>query len=258
MFPYPNDEQEFVNHPFYQSIEKVNIGAIPLQPGRNRENVLYRSYLDSLFERSGEAIYEDRIRYDSREYEAKRSAERDLILVGWIPSEYREERLAYHFNKLLYYTRWHKDSNPPLNQVKGIALYDSTEGMICAYGNVKYINVMQGTDLPDTGTSWPQTEPEAQHWVYSLASLETANLPCQSLMEEEREKGIGGFFVSRLGLELALEHGEPDLMFMPSWEKYREWKQLSTQYNKVRVHRTRLQKQSYGLFDLSFTYEDDR
>lgn len=33
LFPFPGDEHSFKDHPFYKSIEKVNIGAIPLHPG---------------------------------------------------------------------------------------------------------------------------------------------------------------------------------------------------------------------------------
>ncbi|AGF57801.1 hypothetical protein B0P06_003892 [Clostridium saccharoperbutylacetonicum] len=32
MFPY-SDEKKFINHKFYRSIEKVNIGAFPMLPG---------------------------------------------------------------------------------------------------------------------------------------------------------------------------------------------------------------------------------
>jgi predicted component of viral defense system (DUF524 family) len=256
LFPYPNDELEFRTHPFYQSIERVNIGAIPLQPGAHRRNQLYKSYLDSLFEESGESINERRIRYDARRYNEKRDAERDLVMIGWVPSEFRSERLAYHLGLNLYYTRWKKGSAPPFEKVKAVALFDASNKEIIAFSDVKSVQVMLGKELAETGTTWPPTEPLAQHWVYSLAPLKLVSLPCGDIMRQERERGVGGFFVSRLGLELALEYENPDLLFMPSWDKYREWKRLITRHKSVVVHRSRhFNVRNYGLYDLSFSVE---
>jgi predicted component of viral defense system (DUF524 family) len=252
LFPYPNDEQEFKTHPFYESIDRVNIGAIPLQPGSHRKNKLYRDYLDSLFEESGETINERRIRYDARPYTEKREAESDLVMVGWVPSEYREQRLAYHFEQRCYYTRWHKGSAPPLEKVRAIALFDSANGEIVGCADVNSVAVMQGTELPSKGITWPPTEPNSQYWVYSLEPFGAVSLVCGDIMDQERQTGVGGFFISRLGLDLALEYGNPDLLFMPSWDKYREWKRLMTRYQEVKIDRVR-RDEGYGLYDLVFT-----
>ncbi|RLA39680.1 MAG: hypothetical protein DRR42_26840, partial [Gammaproteobacteria bacterium] len=65
-----------------------------------------------------------------------------------------------------------------------------------------------------------------------------------------------GFFVSRLGLDLALEYDNPDLLFMPSWDKYREWKRLITRYSSVTVQRSRQRDTGdYGVYDLTFSIE---
>ncbi|ABB16229.1 hypothetical protein CHY_1725 [Carboxydothermus hydrogenoformans Z-2901] len=48
MFPY-SDEQKFVNHKFYKSIEKVNIGAFPLLPGSYS---LLKEHIKSILEES--------------------------------------------------------------------------------------------------------------------------------------------------------------------------------------------------------------
>jgi len=47
----------------------------------------------------------------------------------------------------------------------------------------------------------------------------------------------GRFFVSNLGLQLALEHNNADLLFINAWEKYKEWKTLSTHSSKVNIKR---------------------
>lgn len=54
LFPYP-DEERFKEHPFYKSIELVNIGAIPLLP--NATNLM-EQLLDEMIQDSPEKAYE--------------------------------------------------------------------------------------------------------------------------------------------------------------------------------------------------------
>ncbi len=242
LFPYPNDETDFQDHPFYKSIERVNIGAIPLQPGKDRQNKLYQDYLDSLFEQSGETLNEQRIQFDSRQYDTKRQSQRDLVMVGLVPSKNREARLAYHNNKRCFYTQWHKDPTFPLEKVKVIALYDQQTKEISAWAEVTSIEFLLGSELRGTGTTWPARKPNGKHCVYNLGTMNSVNLYAGSQMQGNR---TGRFFISRLGLNLAIEHQDPNLLYIHSWEKYQEWKTLSTQYESIKITR-RTQIDQYG------------
>lgn len=251
LFPYPKDEQEFKQHPFYQSIERVNIGAIPLQPGAGKENALYKHYLDSLFEQSGEALTENRIRYDSRSYTTKRSAQQDLVMVGLVPQKGREDRLEYHDTHRCFYTQWHKDPTFPLEQVKAVALYDQQERTIYAWAQVDSVEFLLGKELSSTGTTWPARKPDAKHCVYHLKPLIKTSLRAGRQMQGNR---VGRFFISRLGLELAIDHHDSDLLFIHSWDKYQEWKRLTTQYQRVDITRkTRSDPNGHDISELSFT-----
>ncbi|MFT6403272.1 MAG: putative component of viral defense system (DUF524 family) [Pseudohongiellaceae bacterium] len=234
LFPYPNDEKEFVRHPFFQSIEKVNIGAIPLQPGRERENILYKNYLDSLFEQSGDVLNESRIRYDSRTYDAKRQSQRDLVMVGLVPSNNRDARIKYHADACCFYTQWAKEPMFPLERVKTIALYDQQTKRIYAVAHVDSVEFLMGHEIASTGTTWPARKPLNKHCLYRLDTLRPVDLTAGAQMSKHRN---GRFFVSRLGLDLALEYNDSDLLWIHSWDQYREWKSLLSKYEKVNITR---------------------
>ena len=250
LFPYPLDEDDFVQHPFYESIDRVNIGAIPLRPGREKENRLYGQYLDSLFEKPGETLVENRIRYDSRTYNAKRTAQQDLVMVGLVPMNNREARLRYHEEHRCFYTQWHKEPNFPLERVKAVALYDQQERSIYAWANVASVEFLLGNELASTGTTWSARKADAKHCVYHLDSPQKIDLYAGKQMQGNR---MGRFFISRLGLELAIEQQKADLLFVNSWEKYQEWKQLVTQYQDVDILRnTKSDSEGHDVSDLTF------
>ncbi|MFK5950109.1 MAG: DUF2357 domain-containing protein, partial [Methylococcales bacterium] len=171
LFPYPNDEMEFKEHPFYKSIEQVNIGAIPLQPGSHRENRLYQNYLDSLFEQSGEEINERRVLYDTRQYATKKKAHNELVMVGLVPKNNRQARLDYHFCKRKFYTQWHKEPKFSLEKVDFIALYDQQTTSIIGWAKVEAIEFMMACDLHTTGTTWQPRNSDIKLCVYNLGEI---------------------------------------------------------------------------------------
>lgn len=256
LFPYPNSELEFIQHPFYQSIAQVNIGAIPLQPGAHRANQLYSDYLDSLFERSGEALSESRIRYDSRQYDQKRQSQKDLVMVGLVPKNNRDARWEYHNNLRCFYTRWHRQPKFPLEKVKVLALYDQLTKSLMAWADVEEVEFLLGRELTTTGTTWPPRSPDEKHCLYRLGTLNSVNLAAGEQMSGHRD---GRFFISRLGLELALEQNNANLLFIHSWPKYQEWKALSTQFATVNVNRiSHSDDQGRDVSELIFTPENNK
>ncbi|MDZ7854200.1 MAG: DUF2357 domain-containing protein [Halomonas sp.] len=236
LFPYPEDEEDFIPHPFYQSIQKVNIGAIPLQPGRSRKNTLFRQYLDSLFEQPGEVITESLYHYDNRVYQQRRQSSKDLVMVGLIPSRQREARLQYHFDHQVYYTQRPASSRYPLHEVKAVALYDQSSRFIIGWADVVDVEMLLGGELKETGTTWAPSRPDQPYYVYRLGPIQRVSMRSGGQMKGNR---TGRYFITRLGLEVALEEQEPQLQFISSWEKFIEWKTLKTRYPVVRVQRQR-------------------
>lgn len=258
LFPYPEDEQDFVSHPFYQSLDKVNIGAIPLQPGRTRKNMLFRQYLDSLFEQPGEVITESLYHYDNRVYQQRRQSSKDLVMVGLIPDRQRAARLEYHFEHQAFYTQRHESSRYPLHEVKAVALYDQACRSIIGWADVLNIEVMLGKELTQTGTTWEPSKPDQPYYVFRLGPIQRISLPSGGQMKGYR---TGRYFISRLGLELAIDEQEPQLQFIDSWEQFIKWKTLKTRYSVVRVQRNRNQDNDpvtgKPVSDLKFIAESD-
>nr|WP_300311456.1 DUF2357 domain-containing protein [Halomonas sp.] len=256
LFPYPGDEQNFVEHPFYKSIDKVNIGAIPLQPGRKRRNTLFRQYLDSLFEQPGEVITESLYHYDDRVYQQRRQSSKDLVMVGLIPTKERAARLQYHFEHKVFYTRRPASSRYPLHEVKAVALYDQSSLSIIGWAEVEDIEVLVGNELSRTGTTWAPSKPDQPYYVYRLGPIQRIKLLSSHQMKGNR---TGRYFISRLGLELAIDEQEPQLQFIDSWEQYIKWKTLKTRYRVVRVERKQNTDPSTGrpVNHLEFIAESD-
>lgn len=71
MFPYSN-ESEFINHRYYKSIEKVNIGSFPMLPGSTSliKSHLYKivneSYIESTTKIPTYEVEEDNIKFNNR------------------------------------------------------------------------------------------------------------------------------------------------------------------------------------------------
>lgn len=234
LFPFPGDEQDFKMHPFYRSIEAVNIGAIPLQPGKHRQNALFMEYLEQLLELPGEVITEARVHYDNRDYRRLKQASKELVLVGLVPKVNREKRLDYHFGQRIFYTRLPGNGRFPLEKVRVVAMYDQFYKAIIGWGVVESVEVVLGKELKDTGITWAPTQPDELHIVYRLEEIHRVNLPAGEQMQGNR---TGRYFISRLGLELALEERQPDLQFVNQWDQFIEWKTLKTRHSRVDVKR---------------------
>lgn len=258
LFPYPEDEQAFLDHPFYKSIEKVNIGAVPLQPGSKRENKLFRQYLDSLFEQPGEVITESFYHYDDRIYRQRRQSSRDLVMVGLIPASDGDARRRFHIEQQIYFTRRPDASRYPLHEVKVVALYDQQQRKIIGWADVVDIDVLLGSELEQIGTTWAPSRPDHPYYVYRLGTIQRADLPAGGQMKGNR---TGRYFITRLGLEVALQEQEPELQFLSSWEQFIDWKTLKTRHQPVRVRRRRTQEidpfTGRPVIDLEFIPESD-
>ena len=243
LFPYPGDEQDFRQHPFYQSIANVNIGAVPLQPGRHRENQLFSDYLESLFEQPGEVITQSRVHYDNRIYRRRKAASKQWVLVGMVPKNNREARLDYHFQQRCFYIPRPSESKWPLEQISVVALYDQAQRQIIGWAEVEHVEIRLGKELAETGTTWPPRRPELPHYVYRLGEVHSVNLNAGAQMSGHRQSR---YLITRLGFELALQEQEPELQFIGSWDHYIEWKRLRTRYPKVQIKRTKTMVNAAG------------
>ena len=148
LFPYDNEE-EYKNHKFYKSIEKVNIGGLPFLPSATE---LVTKLLDELISDSSESAFERTslpIGIDSRI--ADNSWAREGVLVGDIKSKTHYDlclKNNYYFTPVLSV----EDDELPL---KYIALHKTKSSRSCDdeteyYGEVVSKSIVKKKDIPGT------------------------------------------------------------------------------------------------------------
>jgi len=135
LFPYPKNENEFKDCNFYKSIDLVNIGAIPLHPGK--ENKLFENFLDNIFSKSAESNFESMINYDRREYQKYLREIKMPVLVGMIRRDENERRINYLYENKKFYI--HETANPDAFLIKYIVIYNQKIRKIIGYSKVKKI-----------------------------------------------------------------------------------------------------------------------
>ena len=94
MFPWKNEE-EYENHHFYKSIDKVNIGALPFLPNATR---LVEQFVEHLIEKSPEEIQREGI-LPRRTKADWMSTLDDKVLVDVVSSE---DVYRAHIQQLFY------------------------------------------------------------------------------------------------------------------------------------------------------------
>ncbi|MED2933063.1 restriction endonuclease-like protein [Bacillus wiedmannii] len=142
LFPW-NKEEAYENHPFYKSIEKVNIGGFPFLPNATR---LVEQFLDHLIEKSPEEIIREGILPRGTKEEWHSSLE-EKVLVGSVKTEadyetYRKEGL---------YQLPVTQLKPGWQEAKCIALYapkkwHGEKGGIQYVANIKHIQMQQNDE----------------------------------------------------------------------------------------------------------------
>lgn len=149
LFPYPN-EGEYQEHPFYKSIERVNVGAFPLLPNAT---ILLEKFLDEIIQDSPEKAYERSSRpRGTTEYYANRLAGR-MVLVGALSHENQiQDALKYGF----YHTPLANISDHQyLAQLQYVAIYQSIAKFgrehagIYRYGKLKEWKVLPRSEITE-------------------------------------------------------------------------------------------------------------
>ena len=147
LFPYAN-EQEYRQHRFYKSIEKVNIGGLPFLPTATN---LVSEFLDELVYDSPDAAFERAILPKGIEKKlAKVDWNRRDVMIGTLRSR---EQLNICIEHMFYHTPAINipDSNMPLRYV---ALYQSRaifqdEAQIAYYGEVKRVQKVKRKEIKE-------------------------------------------------------------------------------------------------------------
>lgn len=142
LFPW-NQEEAYENHPFYKSIEKVNIGGFPFLPNATR---LVEQFLDHLIEKSPEEIIREGILPRGTKEEWHSSLE-EKVLVCSVKTEVDYE--TYRKNGV--YQLPVTQLKPGWQEAKYIALYapkkwHGENGGIQYVAKIKHIQMQQNDE----------------------------------------------------------------------------------------------------------------
>ncbi|QWH14895.1 DUF2357 domain-containing protein [Bacillus mycoides] len=208
LFPW-NQEEEYENHPFYKSIEKVNIGGFPFLPNATR---LVEQFLDHLIEKSPEEIIREGILPRGTKEEWDSSLE-EKVLVGSAKTESDYE--TYRKNGVYHLPI--TQLKPGWQEAKYIALYAPKKwhgetGGIQYVAKIKHIQMQQNDE-------------------YVHFELE----PWKKLDHPIRPVGYGIRTYTITTMSLLKEVQELPELFMKSKEERTLWKTLRRFTKQVKV-----------------------
>ena len=149
LFPYADTEGHYKNHPFYKSIDAVNIGGLPFLPGNTR---MVEELLDRLIEESPESSFERAsLPVGVTERLQKADLTKRNVLVGLCICK---EQYDFCLRHSVYY--WPaKNIDEKRFPLEYIAIYktkglfgDGNDG-IKDYGSIRYYEKMTGYQLQE-------------------------------------------------------------------------------------------------------------
>ncbi len=217
LFPYPQAEEQFRSHRFFQSQAEVNIGALPLKPGPQERHQLFRDFLNHLFESPPEALYEQAIEYDRRDQQDRIGEMQQQTLIGLIREDsHYAERVQFHLEQKAYYAPWTQGRE----QLAYVALYDQRQQAIIGFGPVQDYAVVNGATLERLGAHWPHRLRSKPYICYYWKQWQPCHLPYSGMQ-------VGGIrYASLYGLKLALRHTQPDCLLLQGYAWFRIWEEV--------------------------------
>lgn len=169
LFPYPGTEEEYKEHQFYKSIDKVNIGGIPFLPGKTE---IAEELLMKLVTESNVSAFERGIMPKGIESRlAKVDWKKRDVLVGSLSSQ---EQLSAVLKEKYYYV---PVSSMPIEKkhVSYVALYQSyrlygKKAGILYYGEIVGSNIRKRKDI----NAYPgRTKPDELCYYYEIDEWKT-------------------------------------------------------------------------------------
>ncbi len=143
LFPYDNEEK-FKNHPYYKSIEKVNVGAFPFLPDHTD---LVKEFLDNIIQETSLGNFERNVLPQGTEDYQQTIKFKQDVMVGSLRGK---EQLEYCKENNLYYIPY--NSSLLQHNLKYVALYQSKEKFnsnsgIKYYGIINNIEIKQRSEI---------------------------------------------------------------------------------------------------------------
>ncbi|WP_210366657.1 restriction endonuclease-like protein [Bacillus sp. REN3] len=209
LFPW-FDETEYQKHPFYESIEKVNIGGLPFLPNAT---TLVERFVERLIDKSPEEIQEEGILPRGALEEWKSSLD-EYVLVGLVrgESDYQE------FFKGLSYRIPAENLRKGWQEAKYVALYvpggQTEKNGIRFYGKIHEVQPVMA-----------EGREYIQFRIHVWQSLQQRIVPVHY--------GIANYMMTTL--DLLKEAKELPELFMKSTEEMTIWRMLRRVSDRIKV-----------------------
>ena len=212
LFPY-KDEERYLDHRFYQSIEKVNIGGLPFLPSATS---LVEKLLDELIEESPISAMERATLPSGIEEQLQKVdwSVRDVMIGALSRREQLEEALKNHYYHILV-KAVKKDRLP----IRKIALYQSKR-LFGDESGIRYIGEVLNYEIkPGKEISSKSRRPNEQYYVFHIKNWKRLAKPIRT-----KEQGVR---VNQYTNEFLVENADifPDLL-PNNEETYRLYSEL--------------------------------
>ncbi|MGO4890393.1 DUF2357 domain-containing protein [Anaerobacillus sp. MEB173] len=218
LFPW-HDEASYQEHPFFQSIEKVNIGGLPFLPGTT---AMVEQLVERLIEKSPEELQAEGILPRGALEEWQSSLE-EKVLVGMVPYEQNYKvHLVYKFYHVPV-----KQLRKGWQEVEYVALYPrkgaAKQNGITCYGKIKDVKVVRRSDIREL--------PKRSDEEYVRFEVEE----WKPLKEVIRPVRYGIRVYAMTTLETLLDAKELPEIFMKSKAEVTLWRMLRRLSNRVQM-----------------------
>jgi len=216
LYPYPNEESDFKTNQFYNSIEEVNIGALPLLPGKTK---LATQFLRSLLDETPEGHYEKIIGMDRREYYEEREKWSDVITLVIMPKRFQVKREEFLKKKKLVYVPRISKTHSKLFATKEFLVVPSGQKQAyrCVVNSDGY-QLYSRNKLKNLGANW--THRSEEYIGFSVDILEEkVELPASFDLINFR-------YATRRGLELYKKEKDPSYFYVTNADCARLIKEL--------------------------------
>jgi len=245
LFPYPKNEDEFKDCNFYRSIDLVNIGAIPLHPGR--ENKLFERFLDNIFSKSAESNFDSMINYDRREYLKYLREISEPVLVGMIRKNENKERINYLYENKKFYI--HKTESPKAFLVKYVIIYNQKNKKIIGYSKVKKIHL---------GFDKKMVNPREKEYIFYLLE-DIKKLGIDFTLEGF---GQSGYFYTNLYVFNKMREGkEKEILKLNDFYNIRMWREIKNIDTDCKIIRDKFivdqKRKDVSVVKFKFRYKEE-
>jgi|GEM_PF-1894474 len=220
LFPFPGPESHFTLHPFFKSIQEVNIGAIPLQVGRNKPNRLFKEFLNYMFEASPEMLFEQVIDYEKSEYNHLLKQLNTPVLIASIPPKERQAFLRLYFEERIFFIPLTLLTGQSMKDIRYLALFDQKNRMLIAYAEVLEIDFMIGKELEVYGLNSGQNRKYDKYILFRLEQGTACGLQLSSYHPAHDS------YVNLFSLLQSIEKRDENYLFLQSYEELKLWRQL--------------------------------